>query len=86
MQIQVTSLCGILTCVSTGAGWGSSGNDSSLLFSDSKLAASLPPFPDVTKLAATSASLAEQLLFLASIGLVLSMTKVTKDSYLTSCH
>ena len=64
---QVTELCGALTCAGTGAERSSSGNGSSLLFGDGRFDASLPPFPDVTKHAATSLPLVEWLLFLDTL-------------------
>ena len=68
MQTQVTTLYGLLTCpTSTGAEWTSCGNGSSLLFGNGRFNALLPPFPDVTKFAATSTSLTAWLLFLDTL-------------------
>ena len=56
---QVTVLCVTLTCVGIVVEWSSGGNGSWLLFGDGRFEASLPSFPDVTKLAATSTSLVD---------------------------
>ena len=75
-----------LTCVSIGVGWSSGGNGSSLLFSDGRLDASLPPFPDITKLAITSLSFVEWLLSLGTLSATGPGPSNTKKTHCNNCY
>ena len=76
----------MLTCINIGVGWGSGGNGFSVLFGDSRFDASLPPFPDITKLAATSSSLVEWLLSLGTLTATESGPSVTTKIHCTNSY